>query len=671
MDTVNKKYEIEIEVLTPVSIGTGAEKEWVKGVDFLIADGKIYKLNLQKMLALQQASNPADGIDRITNIIAQRKKAQQKSEALTALLGDNLDKVSDQIIPLPAQTDSPIKTCIKNELSNRPIIPGSSLKGAIRSHIYNYLEVKEKKESDVFGSMETGEDFMRFLKIGDAEFEQTEFVNTKIFNLMKESNGQWIGGWKHKQDKTTPDFQATGFNTLYEVLMPHAKGSASIMLSPKAYQAVGQRNKQVAESKKRELLDIETLFKIINENTAKYLKKELAFFETYATHDEPYGNIMGALEKLLQEAGKCSQTNKSCILKMAAGSGFHTITGDWQFADFTKEPLGRKKEDKNANPKSRKVALYKDRDGKHLAALMGFVKLRILSQEEIKQIETARKEMAEQKRREQMGTSIRSQLARAKALIDRQDPEPESAQELIDLLASTYPELLQEEPLASEYRNTAEQISGVRLQQQQEQARMAQYRSLLDEFAQAAENGDAELAEEKYQQACGLVPEGKELASLKETLDGLKYDKLIQAAEAAYEAQNFSAALEKCEKAGHLFPLRPEHKDLSNKVNAAQKASKGLSVLEEKNEKGEYKTRDFKLIKAKTNDFLKKANLTRIPDDQIPILEATLKRVYAQLKPRDKKDWDDMGGLWTRDIMPWVGEEKMKGMFKKIIQNQQ
>ena len=145
MDTVNKKYEIEIEVLTPVSIGAGAEKDWIKGVDFLIADGQIYKLNLQKMLALQQAINPTDGIGIITNIIAQHNIGK-----LAALLGDNLDKASDQIIPLPAQTDNPIKTCIKNELSNRPIIPGSSLKGAIRSHIYNYLEVKDKKESDVF-----------------------------------------------------------------------------------------------------------------------------------------------------------------------------------------------------------------------------------------------------------------------------------------------------------------------------------------------------------------------------------------------------------------------------------------------------------------------------------------------------------------------------------------
>lgn len=661
MDTVNKKYEIEIEVLTPVSIGAGAEKDWIKGVDFLIADGQIYKLNLQKMLALQQAINPTDGIGIITNIIAQHNIGK-----LAALLGDNLDKASDQIIPLPAQTDNPIKTCIKNELSNRPIIPGSSLKGAIRSHIYNYLEVKDKKESDVFGSMKTGEDFMRFIKIGDAEFEQAEFVNTKIFNL-RDENGQKKGGWKYQLHKTSSNFQATGFNTIYEALMPHTKGCASIMLSPKTYQAICQRYKQAAASKKEKLFDIETLFKIINENTARYLKKELAFFETYATHDEPCGNIMGSLEKLLQEVRKCSQENTSCILKMAAGSGFHAITGDWQFTDFTKEPLGRRKENKNAKPKSRKVALY----GNTQAALMGFVKLRILSQEEIQQRETAHKERAEKQRKEKLITSIQTLLTNAKTLIGKQNPNPEAAQEITNRIANDYPEILQDASLATEYQDIEKGIADLLQQRQQEQARMEQYQRLLNEFKKAMENEDVELAEEKYQQACGLVPEGKELASLKETLDGLKYDKLIQAAEAAYEAQDFSAALEKCEKAGHLFPLKPEHKDLSNKVNAAQKASKGLSVLEEKNEKGEYKTRDFKLIKAKTNDFLKKANLTRIPDDQIPILEATLKRVYAQLKPRDKKAWDNLDGIWIRDIMPWVGDVKMKELFEKIIKDKE
>ena len=34
MDVLNKKYDIKIEVLTPLSIGAGAEKDWVCGVDF-------------------------------------------------------------------------------------------------------------------------------------------------------------------------------------------------------------------------------------------------------------------------------------------------------------------------------------------------------------------------------------------------------------------------------------------------------------------------------------------------------------------------------------------------------------------------------------------------------------------------------------------------------------
>ena len=31
MEGVNKKYNLEIEVLTPLSIGAGAEKDWVRG----------------------------------------------------------------------------------------------------------------------------------------------------------------------------------------------------------------------------------------------------------------------------------------------------------------------------------------------------------------------------------------------------------------------------------------------------------------------------------------------------------------------------------------------------------------------------------------------------------------------------------------------------------------
>ena len=51
MEGINKKYNIELEILTPLSIGAGAEKDWVRGVDFVVDKGILYKLNLKKMVA--------------------------------------------------------------------------------------------------------------------------------------------------------------------------------------------------------------------------------------------------------------------------------------------------------------------------------------------------------------------------------------------------------------------------------------------------------------------------------------------------------------------------------------------------------------------------------------------------------------------------------------------
>ncbi|MDR3272567.1 MAG: hypothetical protein LBT29_03675 [Flavobacteriaceae bacterium] len=42
MDTLNQKFNIEITVLSPLSIGAGAEKDWVKGIDFVVKNKKLW-----------------------------------------------------------------------------------------------------------------------------------------------------------------------------------------------------------------------------------------------------------------------------------------------------------------------------------------------------------------------------------------------------------------------------------------------------------------------------------------------------------------------------------------------------------------------------------------------------------------------------------------------------
>lgn len=357
MDGINKKYKLKITALTPVNIGAGIDKEWVKGVDFVEDKGKIYLLNIKKI-----AEN---GID-INRIACCYEKRDTKS--VKEIIGNKLSAVSDYIFNLSESSDNNIKTIIKNQFLLNPIIPGSSIKGAISSIMFNYLDGKSKNGEEVFGNMKKGEHFMRFMKFTDSEFKNTTLLNSKIFNLFQE-NGKWHGGWKHKSDNTDSNFKNRGFNTIYEVIDRGESSYCDVMLSGMLF------NKVYCEKKKMEKMDalnIHNLFTIINEHTRCYIEKEIDFFKHFPNAQTP--NIIDGLNNILDEIDRCTN---SAILKMSAGSGFHSITGDWQFDDYYSGDKLNRKIDKKNKPKSRKIII----DGDEFL-MMGFVKLTLLSDEQ-------------------------------------------------------------------------------------------------------------------------------------------------------------------------------------------------------------------------------------------------------------------------------------------------
>jgi CRISPR/Cas system CSM-associated protein Csm5 (group 7 of RAMP superfamily) len=386
MDILNRKYNIEITVLSPLAIGAGMEKDLVKGIDYVVEKGNIFLLNMKKLV--ENGINPQE----LTSFYATKN-----STGLIHKIGGKLNAVSDIVMVLPANSDNDIKTFIKNELSGKPIIPGSSLKGAVRSVILEYLLNNAKpiflKEKDYFGDSKKGDELMRFIKFSDTEFDKTALVNTKIFNLHKPEK-EWLGGWKHSGNTTNGSYQANGFNTLYESIMPEEKGICSIMLSDSK---IFEEKNSLYKTNKEKLLSIEGLFAIINKHTKDYIEKELKFFSKYPTQ-----NSDKIIENLNVIMSKIPSDNSICILKMSAGSGFHSITGDWQYEDFT--AVGNWTETDSVNKKchARAVGKHKYKSRKvaingEAFSLMGFVKLRRLDDDDLAQIE---KEKAGQKIRE-------------------------------------------------------------------------------------------------------------------------------------------------------------------------------------------------------------------------------------------------------------------------------
>ena len=219
----DKKYPIELEVITPLSVGAGNDNEWVKGLDFVQKDGKVYVIDMQKVAAA--------GVD--TNALT-ALFLKSDDMGICQLLGDKIDSFSRYVFDLPAKTDNNIKTFLRTQFFDKPVVVGSSIKGSVRSALFNYLRTNEEKNEDVFGTMKDGTDFMRFIRVGDVEMPATVLVNTKIFNL-RGHGSDWQGGWKHRgtdregNSQTDGHYNPVGFNTLYECVAPGKKVSETFL----------------------------------------------------------------------------------------------------------------------------------------------------------------------------------------------------------------------------------------------------------------------------------------------------------------------------------------------------------------------------------------------------------------------------------------------------------
>lgn len=402
MPEVNNKINIELETLTPLAIGAGAEKDWVLGMDYVVDNDYLYKLNLHKIAAA--------GIDlqKLTSYFTEKNVRGVKD-----LIGQRLEEVSDFKMSMPCSSYNDIKAFVKNQLTGKPIVPGSSIKGAIRSILLEYFTSDEQTrnemrkfnkmdECDILGKPEDGSTFMRFLKFSDFDFEQTCLVNTKIFNLQSR-NAKCIGGWKHGRRNTDSTFRSEGFNTIYEVVGPRQHGNGYLMLSEKGFSGLsGSYIIPYASEKMNILSSTDYLFEKINRHTLKYLEKELAFFDTYKTSKTL--EIKKNIEYLKLEVQNALKDRFCCIFKMSAGSGFHSITGDWQFDDFSIDKIdgdqGRPSQgylDGKKSVKSRKIAIFNN--GREFS-LMGFVKMSVMD-------ETRRQaEEAEQRSRSVYETAI-------------------------------------------------------------------------------------------------------------------------------------------------------------------------------------------------------------------------------------------------------------------------
>jgi CRISPR-associated protein (TIGR03986 family) len=173
----------------------------------------------------------------------------------------------------------------------------------------------------------------------------------------------------------------------------------------------------------------------------------------------------------------------------------------------------------------------------------------------------------------------------------------------------------------------------------------------------------------------------------------IKYNNLVNESNSLRDKQQYEEAQKCLEEAEKLLPDRKEHKDILNEINKiieekrreeyekyqreeaerirAEKVGGGLSFLEEKysdgaNE-GKYKVQDFKGAKNRIEQWMKKANIQSLPQEQWRLFRETLSRLYQQPDKKEQKLWVDFNSHIWRTIAQYVGEDIAKEWYDLLI----
>lgn len=353
---------INIETLTAVHIGTGNILQ--KDYDFVckkvsdkdIKIGIVDPAKILKLIGQENIDAWTIAIENGRDTVDFIHQYSPKSEIR--------DYTSRQIDSYLSNVPRQIKEFIRDGL-NRPYIPGSSIKGAIRTAVLACI-IRNKAVSDIkirnnnnritasvmenelFDS-DPQKDVFRYLQVGDALFDG---YRTAAYNMVNINERRSQSFWDKSKQMST------------EVLL----GGAETTFKMKIVEN---------EESPLELQSLSNLLSAVNEHTLELLDDEINIWseknvDTYS--EEKVEDYISQLKDMKQTAEECVG-KQACVLRIGQGSGWRFITGAWterigdEFLDV--EDAARPKNylyDDYMFPKSRRVE-------EDYCEPLGFVKL--------------------------------------------------------------------------------------------------------------------------------------------------------------------------------------------------------------------------------------------------------------------------------------------------------
>lgn len=362
---------VTLRTLTPVHIGSG--QKLIRNLDFTVEQNRVGFIDLGKVANLIGFEN----INQLTAVLESKKSIPEflrKGRGISNLkLEDFCSKVSDY--KASNSNANELKEHYATSLKGI-CIPGSSMKGAIKTSLWETLATKEKQKNwsqrdyghvkeerlikfssdfidkKLFGS-NANEKTTRFLKIGDVHFSD---VITSVFEV-----GVYNAGYNDWSFKNGQSFLA-------ECIPANTKSTFELKLDKKLFEKNNSVYPEKWKNKFTDFIthDIDFFYLILNQYISRQLGYEIEELKNGGFAEDVEGETMlGELSNIKNEVDALIREKKSsAIVRIGGNNGWNFTTGGWvkassiqdkDYSNLRKKIQRGREYNMNLWPKTRKM----------------------------------------------------------------------------------------------------------------------------------------------------------------------------------------------------------------------------------------------------------------------------------------------------------------------------
>ena len=395
---------LSFKTLTPLHIGSG--EQLVNGVDFYYdkKNKKIHKIRPETVLEIIGENQ----VPQWTNLVSEGKNIFVELPMLKDRI-NQAEQLSYETLPVDPTVNEIKKEYyfefIRNKLTGNPIIPGSTIKGAIRTayirkllfndqHFKEYFlhqlkklitsyntEYNKKRKKDLLKNFERSIE-NKISQLVSKTTNKREIVQNDIFKFIQIADVELDINALYVLNFQTLDYFRKGWDIKHSLTQTKEVIEASGEIRIKI-------DKRFWEKNTLDLKKVDDLFNLIHEHFKKLTEFEYDDFEKNLKTNKFSDMELGSqIVESLKEIKDHFNDENQIIIRMASGSGWNFMTGRWAKDiipenndddddewDFLVDNLLRRQERNSFFPKTRRITSTN--------TFPGFISLKIKDHEKV------------------------------------------------------------------------------------------------------------------------------------------------------------------------------------------------------------------------------------------------------------------------------------------------